>query len=50
MNFALPITMESEGNQTLINTIPIVFETMRNGGMAVIDEFSSGFQNNLYTL
>ena len=41
MNFALPITMESEGNQTLINTIPIVFETMRNGGMAVIDEFSS---------
>lgn len=47
MSFALPITMESEGNQTLINTIPIVFETMRNGGMAVIDEFSSGFHNTL---
>ena len=47
MNFALPITMESEGNQTLINTIPIVFETMWNGGMAVIDEFSSGFHNTL---
>lgn len=47
MNFALPITMESEGNQTLINTIPMVFETMRSGGMAIIDEFSSGFHNVL---
>lgn len=47
MDFALPLNMESEGNQTLINTIPIVFDAMKNNAMVIIDEFSSGFHNSL---
>lgn len=47
MNFALPITMESWGNQTLINIVPLVFDVMKNKGMVIIDEFSSGFHNLL---
>lgn len=47
MNFALPVTMESWGNQTLINIVPLVFDVMKNKGMVIIDEFSSGFHNLL---
>ena len=47
MDFALPVNMESDGNQTLINTLPIVLDAMNNNAMAIIDEFSSGFHNIL---
>ena len=47
MDFALPVNLESDGNQTLVNTLPIVFDTMNHGGMILIDEFSSGFHNLL---
>ena len=45
MDFALPLNMESDGNQTLVYTLPIVFDAMKNDAMAIIDEFSSGFHN-----
>ena len=47
MDFAIPVNMESDGNQTLINTLPIVLDAMNNNAMAIIDEFSSGFHNIL---
>lgn len=47
MDFALPLNMESDGNQTLVYTLPIVFDAMKNDAMAIIDEFSSGFHNIL---
>ena len=46
-DFALPISLESSGNQTLVNMLPIVFDAMNNNGMIIIDEFSSGFHNIL---
>ena len=47
MDFALPVDMESDGNQTIVNILPIIFDAMNNGGMVIIDEFSSGFHNIL---
>ena len=47
MDFGLPVNLESDGNQTIINTLPMVFDTMNSGGMVIIDEFSSGFHNIL---
>lgn len=38
----LPIFMESTGNQTLINILPAILSVVENGGMLLIDEFSSG--------
>ena len=47
MDFALPLNMESYGNQTLVYTLPIVFGAMKSDAIAIIDEFSSGFHNIL---
>lgn len=47
MDFALPLNMESDGNQTLVYTLPIVFGAMKSDAIAIIDEFSSGFHNIL---
>ena len=47
MDFALPLNMESNGNQTIVNILPIIFDTMKQGGMVLIDEFSSGLHNLL---
>ena len=47
MDFALPLNMESDGNQTLVYTLPIVFGAMKGDAIAIIDEFSSGFHNIL---
>ena len=47
MDFALPLNMESDGNQTLVYTLPIVFDAMKSDAIAIIDEFSSGFHNIL---
>ena len=47
MDFALPLNMESDGNQTLVYTLPIVFGAMKSDAIAIIDEFSSEFHNIL---
>ena len=46
----LPIFMESTGNQTLINILPAILSVVENGGMLLIDEFSSGLHNRLEEL
>lgn len=46
----LPIFMESTGNQTLINILPAILSVVENGGMLLIDEFSSGLHNKLEEL
>ncbi len=49
-NFALPIQMESTGNKILHQVIlPFVF-AVENNGILIIDEFSSGFHNELEEL
>ena len=47
IEFGLPVDLESEGNQTLINTVPALIEAMQKNAMVIIDEFSSGFHNIL---
>ena len=47
MDFALPLNMESDGNQTLVYTLPIVFGAMKSDAIAIIDEFSSEFHSIL---
>ena len=47
MEFGVPLNMESEGNKTLINTVPEILDTMKHNAMIIIDEFSSGFHNIL---
>lgn len=46
----IPVFMESVGNQTLINILPAILSVIENGGMLVIDEFSSGLHNKLEEL
>lgn len=46
----IPVFMESMGNKALINILPAVLSVVENGGMLVIDEFSSGFHNKLEEL
>ena len=46
----LPIFMESTGNQTLINILPAILSVVENGGMLLIDEFSSGLHTKLEEL
>lgn len=50
MDVPVPLFMESVGNKTLINILPAVLSAVENGGMLVIDEFSSGFHNKLEEL
>jgi len=47
MNVGLPITMESEGNVTLIEVLPQILQAVKQNCMIVIDEFSSAFHNLL---
>lgn len=46
----IPHTMESLGNQLTLKILPVIFMVMDNGGMLAIDEFSSGFHNQLEEL
>ncbi len=46
----IPFYMESLGNQLTLKILPVIFAVMDNGGMLVIDEFSSGFHNQLEEL
>jgi len=46
----VPYDMESLGNQTLINILPAFLFVAQNNGMLLIDEYSSGFHNELEEL
>jgi hypothetical protein len=46
----IPFPMESLGNQKLLRLLPSFFHVVNNGGMLVVDEFSSGLHNFLEEL
>lgn len=46
----IPLYMESVGNQILLSFLPAYLMVVKNGGMLAIDEFSSGFHNDLEEL
>lgn len=46
----IPFPMESLGNQKLLRLLPAFFHVVNNGGMLVVDEFSSGLHNFLEEL
>ena len=46
----IPFPMESLGNRTLLRLLPAFFHCIENSGMLLLDEFSSGFHNELETL
>lgn len=50
INEPIPYEMESLGNQTLVQLLPAFFYCISNSGMLLLDEFSSGFHNNLEEL
>lgn len=46
----IPMRWESLGNKNLLNMLPSFFNVIKNGGMLIIDEFSSAFHNDLERL
>ena len=50
INEPIPYEWESLGNRNLINMLPSFFKVVKNGGMLIIDEFSSAFHNELERL
>ena len=46
----IPFSEESLGNQNLLRILPSFLTTIENDGMLLIDEFSSGFHNDLESL
>jgi hypothetical protein len=46
----IPFMFESLGNRTLLQLLPAFFHCISNGGMLLLDEFSSGFHNELEQL
>lgn len=50
LGIPIPLMWESTGNKTLINILPAILHSVENGGMLIIDEFSSGFHNKLEEL
>lgn len=46
----IPFFEESLGNQNLLRILPVFLSAINNGGMLLIDEFSSGFHNELESL
>ena len=46
----IPFSEESLGNQNLLRILPAFLTAIQNGGMLLIDEFSSGFHNELESL
>lgn len=46
----IPYLLESLGNQKLLRLLPSFFHVVKNGGMLVVDEFSSGLHNFLEEL
>lgn len=46
----IPFEWESLGNRTLLQLLPAFFYCIKKGGMLLLDEFSSGFHNELEEL
>ncbi len=46
----IPFGEESLGNQNLLHILPSFLSAINNGGLLLIDEFSSGFHNELENL
>jgi len=46
----IPYDLESLGNKNLVMLLPLFFHVIQNGGMLILDEFSSGFHNDLEEL
>ena len=46
----MPIGLESMGNKTLLSMLPGLLHVVKNGGIFIIDEFSSAFHNELEEL
>ena len=46
----MPIFLESMGNKTLLKMLPGLLHVVKNGGMFIVDEFSSAFHNELEEL
>lgn len=46
----IPFNEESCGNQTLLRLLPAYLSVISDGGMLLVDEFSSGFHNELEEL
>lgn len=46
----IPFEWESLGNRTLLQLLPAFFYCIKEGGMLLLDEFSSGFHNELEEL
>lgn len=49
-NFSVPFFFESLGNRNLIRILTDYLKVIREGGMLIIDEFSSGLHNELECL
>ena len=50
INVPIPFPEESLGNQNLLRILPSFLRVIKDSGMLLIDEFSSGFHNDLETL
>lgn len=50
LNISMPIGWESMGNQTLLDMLPGLLQVTKEGGMFIVDEFSSAFHNELEEL
>jgi hypothetical protein len=50
INEPFPLEMESTGTQNLLNLLPAFFHCTHKGGLLILDEFSSGFHNDLEKL
>lgn len=46
----IPYIYESIGNKNLLHLLPAFFTIIQNGGLLLLDEFSSGFHNDLEEL
>jgi AAA15 family ATPase/GTPase len=50
INVPIPFMEESLGNRTLLDMLPSFLRVLENNGILLIDEFSSGFHNELEEL
>lgn len=46
----IPFTEESLGNRNLLNMLPSFLNVLKNNGLLLVDDFSSGFHNELEEL
>ena len=50
INEPIPFVLESLGNKNLLHLLPAFFHAIKNNCMLLLDEFSSGFHNDLEEL